>query len=94
MTSDAVKRALEAAVDAYDAERCKSHNQDVAVAGMSDRNKQSITPMISAAIAAFLRALPVGSGKRLFEFGDDDSVQCLSLAEAAASVEAAAKGEK
>ena len=46
------------------------------------------------AIAAFLRALPTGSGRGLFEFGDDDRAQCLFLAEAAAAVEAAAKGDE
>lgn len=50
-----VKAALEAAVDAYDAARCKTHGQDVAKHGMSDTNKRTIAPMIGAAIAAFHR---------------------------------------
>jgi len=47
----------------------------------------------AAAIVAFLRALPVGTGKGIFEFGDDNAL-CLSMDEAAAAVErAAAEGE-
>ncbi len=91
MSGDPVRAALEAAIDAYDAARCKAHGQDVRMSGMSQRNRESITPMIAAAIDGFLRALPVGSGKGLFEFGDDDSVQCLSLTEAAAAVTNAAQ---
>lgn len=85
MSGDPVRAALEAACqqDAF-------YGPGKGPSGYDEGLRQEYAQII----AAFLRALPVGSGKGLFEFGDDDSVQCLSLAEAAAAVEAAAKGEK
>jgi hypothetical protein len=47
---------LRKAVDAYDAARCRIHGQTVEDAGMSETNKQSIAPMIAAAIRAVLAA--------------------------------------
>jgi hypothetical protein len=38
------------AADAYDAARCRSHGQSVEVAGMSEKNKEFIAPMIRAAL--------------------------------------------
>jgi len=40
------------AIDAYDAARCAANGSDIAKEGMSERNKESIAPMISAAIRA------------------------------------------
>jgi hypothetical protein len=50
--SDAVKAALRAGVEGYDAARMAAHGEK---RGMSDRNKETITPMIAAAIEAFHR---------------------------------------
>lgn len=46
------EKALEAAVTAYDGARCAVYHDKP----MSDRNRQSITPMIGAAITAYLSA--------------------------------------
>ena len=45
------EEALTAAVMAYDAARCIAHGGD---APMSERNRQTIRPMIAAAIRAYL----------------------------------------
>ena len=91
MSGDPVRAALEAAAKQFCI--CEGECYETRH-GMMHGPCEQMVGQAAATIAAFLRALPVGSGKGLFEFGDDDSVQCLSLAEAAASVEAAAKGEK
>lgn len=57
--TDAIKAALDAAVDAYDHARVASHGGVPARDGMSDANKATIRPMIASAVEAFLRALPV-----------------------------------
>jgi hypothetical protein len=43
LTDELIRKA----VDAYDAERCRTHGH-----GMSETNKRSIAPMIAAAIRA------------------------------------------
>ncbi len=48
LTNELIRKA----VDAYDAERCRTHNQTIEVAGMSETNKRSISPMIAAALRA------------------------------------------
>lgn len=50
------QHALGAAVVAYDDERRRSHGGTEAP--MSDRNRETIAPMIGAAIEAYLKALP------------------------------------
>lgn len=50
--------ALTAAVDAYDATRCLENNRRYGStsAAMSDTNKETIRPMIAAAVLAYLEA--------------------------------------
>jgi hypothetical protein len=55
--SDAVKAALREAVEGYDAARMAAHGQSGERHSMSDRNKETITPMIAAAVAAFHRRM-------------------------------------
>lgn len=47
---------LDAAVDAYDAARCESYGKTVGQEGMSPRNKETIRPMIAAAVDAYQAA--------------------------------------
>jgi len=51
--TDLYPAALDAAVRAYDAARCIAHGGD---APMSERNRQTVRPMIAAAIRAYLEA--------------------------------------
>jgi hypothetical protein len=48
LTDELIRKA----VDAYDAERCRTHGHSVKDGGMSEMNKRSIAPMIAAAIRA------------------------------------------
>ncbi len=57
MQDDVIRRALEVAVEGYDASRVASHGGTLERDGMSERNKEAIAPMIAAAIAAFHRAV-------------------------------------
>lgn len=57
-------KALEAAVAAYDESRCKAHGGDKP---MSERNRETIAPMIHAAIMTYLAALPATDTSGLVE---------------------------
>ncbi len=53
LTDELIRKA----VDAYDAERCRTHGISAEHWGMSETNKRSIAPMIAAAIRAVFEEL-------------------------------------